>query len=269
MKRFWFTFLSVTLCLSLSVSSLAANYPAAEVRATSIDASAFSDAADIQHWEAVATLAKLGVIIEKGDGNFHPADTLTRAEAAKLITLLFYNGRDPVFLNNDHYYVAEKKDTPTFSDIRNHWAEIHIEYCAEHHIVSGRGDGRFDPDSQITGVELVKMALSMLGYGGNEDIVGDSWVEQTTSLARYTNPSLYENLENVVLTTPITRDNAAQILYNALCATPKVIVDEHFTDDGQLVQTFADYSPRDSSPATLLHMLYDLDEVGGLPDQPK
>ncbi len=266
MKRFCFTFLSVALCFSLFVYSLAVNYTTEE---PGFNAATFTDAADIQHWEAVASLAKLGVIIEEDDGAFHPTDTLTRAEAAKLITLIFYKGKDPAFLDSDRYYIAEKKDIPTFSDIQDHWAEIHIEYCAELHILAGRGDGRFDPDSQVTGVELLKMALSMLGYGGNEDIVGDSWAEQTTSLARYTSPSLYEKLENVVLTMPITRDNAAQVLYNALCATPKVIVREHRNDDGQLIQTFADYSPRDGSPATLLHMFYNLDEIGSLPDQPK
>ena len=48
---------------------------------------AFTDQADIQQTEAVDMLAALGVINGYTDGSFKPNETISRAEAAKMIYL--------------------------------------------------------------------------------------------------------------------------------------------------------------------------------------
>lgn len=261
MKRILTSLFIIPFCLTLHVPVFASNHVRTEPETTIVDAAAFPDAAQIEHWEAVAALAKLGVMAGKDDGAFHPSDILTRAEAAKLSVLILYGGTVPVF---------EEKSSPAFSDIQGHWAEDYIEYCAKYFIVSGRGDGRFDPDGQITGLELVKIALTTLNYEAHEyKLLGDSWADQADRLARSLTPSLYQGLNGVVLTQPITRDNAAQIFYNALYAASKMVVAEYPDDNGQRKPVFADDTRSDGTPSTLLYRYFALESVGDLPNQPK
>lgn len=232
------------------------------------DTDAYTDAAHIQHWEAVATLSKLEVIGGKDDGSFDPEGTLTRAEAAKLITLTMQGGKE-LSTESWHPITATKAGAPSFTDIQGHWAEDYIECCVDLGILSGRGDGTFDPDAQVTGLELCKMALAALGYDPNEYALnGSRWAEKTDQLARYSDPSLYQGLDAVVMANPISRDDAAQILCNALQATPKIVAP--VTDpDGSVSWQFKDATRSDGTPSTLLWERFQLEEVGQLPAQPE
>ena len=55
---------------------------------------------------------------------------------AKMITVALHGGVEPVL---------GTKTNPSFSDIKGTWAESYIEYCTSVGIISGRGDGTFDP----------------------------------------------------------------------------------------------------------------------------
>lgn len=228
--------------------------------AVAVDAADFTDAADVRQWEAVAALAKLGIMTGKDDGAFRPGDTLTRAEAAKLLTVLMCGGRG---VELDGRY--ERR----FSDTEDHWALPYIEYCVDLGILAGRGDGRFDPDAPVTALELCKIALVALGYDPTAYMLtGNRWAEKTDELARWTVPSLYKGLDSVALTQAITRDDAAQIFYNALQAVPKRALGGHFSEDGRFVFHFVDAVKKDGSPATMLYCQFGLDEVTDLPAQP-
>lgn len=226
---------------------------------TPADPAKFTDAASIQHWEAVAALCKLGVVNGRDDGAFHPADTVTRAEAAKLLAVTLHGGQA----------VPDDLAVETvFSDTRGHWAEKDIGLCGDLAIIGGRGDGSFDPDGAVTGMEFVKMALAMLGYDpAAYGLVGARWAEKADELARSTSPSLYEGLTGVSLSRPLSRDDTAQVLYNALRCTPLCVKPAEGKDgvDWQ----FAPWEKEDGSPATLLWMHFGLDEVGEIPAQPK
>lgn len=51
-----------------------------------------------------------------------------------------------------------------FTDIKNHkWAEEAIEALYEQNIISGTGDGKFEPDRYVTREEIVKMLLGVFG----------------------------------------------------------------------------------------------------------
>ena len=170
-------------------------------------AAQFTDAAQIGHWEAVATLVELGIIEGKDDGAFHPADTLTRAEAAKLLCLASGTKEEPHF----------SEPIVHFSDCVGHWAEAYITLCAEVGVVSGKGDGTFDPDAEVTCMAFTKMCLTTLGYGAERyGLIGEAWAEKTDQLARSCSPSLYTDLVGVRSNVPITRDDAAQMIYNIL-----------------------------------------------------
>lgn len=255
MKRFASALLSAALCLSLLSPALAAKE--AKPRPITPDPAEFSDAKDIQYWDAVATLTKLGVVSGKDDGSFDPAGNVTRGEAAKLIAVLMNGGSEPS---------AEAKEAPTFSDIQGHWAEAYIEYCADMKIVNG-WDGRFDPDGSVSVVQFCKMALTALGcdptaYG----LTGSIWARMTTDRARLTGLTQglpNEGMDGTGADQPASREVAAQILYNGLLANPIVAAPDSQTPDGTVVWK---YSAKEDD--TLLHQRFDLDELPTVPPQP-
>ena len=166
----------------------------------------FSDSADIVNTEAVTVLATLGVITGKDDGSYDPAGTITRGEMSTIISRVLNSGKDPVlgeFVNN------------TYSDTASHWAKSYIEYCTTLGIVAGKGDGTFDPNGEVTVSEAAKMVLVALGYNAAiEGYTGGTW--QINVDARANRLGLYDAMAYTNTSTALTRDNAAQMLYNAL-----------------------------------------------------
>ena len=179
------------------------------VGASAVNASDFTDADEIVNKDAVSTMTALGIINGKEDGSyFDPTGTVTRAEMAKMLCVAINGGVDPVL---------GVKDTPTFTDIKGHWAESYIEYCAANGIIAGRGNNKFDPTGTVSATEAAKMLLGVLGYNAEKSgLVGNDWAINTNVLANQN--GLYKNLSNLNANTLLTRDNAAQMIYNALDA---------------------------------------------------
>ena len=179
------------------------------VGASAVNASDFTDADEIVNKDAVSTMTALGIINGKEDGSyFDPTGTVTRAEMAKMLCVAINGGVDPVL---------GVKDTPTFTDITGHWAESYSEYCAANGIIAGRGNNQFDPTGTVSATEAAKMLLGVLGYNAEKSgLVGNDWAINTNVLANQN--GLYKNLSNLNANTLLTRDNAAQMIYNALDA---------------------------------------------------
>ena len=59
------------------------------------------------------------------------------------------------------------KQTEKFSDISGHWSEDDINLAQEKGFVSGRGDGKFAPDADVTRAEFLKMAMNASGILGH------------------------------------------------------------------------------------------------------
>jgi hypothetical protein len=58
----------------------------------------------------------------------------------------------------------------------HHWASGYIEYCVSEGIISGTGDGTFNPNGTLKTVEFTKMLLVALGYNAQaEGYVGSNW----------------------------------------------------------------------------------------------
>ena len=173
---------------------------------------AFSDQSKIKNTEAVDACTALNIIGGYPDGSFKPEGNITRAEVTKMICVALNGGKNPAVSTNT---------TPTFSDVRNNanaaWAEGYIESCAAQGIVSGVGGGKFAPNGNVTGVQLAKMLLVSLGYKSeNEGFTGSSWA--TNVNVRAAQKGLYDGLEKMDTSAAITRDNAAQMVWNALNA---------------------------------------------------
>ena len=173
---------------------------------------AFSDQSKIKNTEAVDACTALNIIGGYPDGSFKPEGNITRAEVTKMICVALNGGKEPNLATNA---------TPTFSDVRTNansaWAEKYIESCASQGIVSGVGAGKFAPAGNVTGTQLAKMLLVSLGYKSeNEGFTGNAWATNVNTIASA--KGLYAGLEKLDVSAALTRDSAAQMIWNALNA---------------------------------------------------
>ena len=193
--------LSLVLCVAMMLSVMVVGAGAA-----------FSDQSKIKNTEAVDMCTALNIIGGYPDGTFKPEGNITRAEVTKMICVALNGGKEPNVGTNA---------TPTFSDVRNNansaWAEGYIESCYAQGIVSGVGGGKFAPAGNVTATQMAKMLLVALGYNAdNEGFTGNAWA--TNVNVRASQKGLYEGLENIDVNAALTRDNAAQMIWNALNA---------------------------------------------------
>ena len=193
--------LSLVLCVAMMLSVMVVGAGAA-----------FSDQSKIKNTEAVDACTALNIIGGYPDGSFKPEGNITRAEVTKMICVALNGGKEPNLATNA---------TPTFSDVRTNansaWAEKYIESCASQGIVSGVGGGKFAPAGNVTGTQLAKMLLVSLGYKSeNEGFTGNAWATNVNTVASA--KGLYAGLETIDPSAAITRDNAAQMVWNAMNA---------------------------------------------------
>ena len=166
----------------------------------------FSDKGEIVNKDAVSMLTTLGIIEGKPDGSYAPTEGVDRAQMAKMISTIKNNGSD-----NGALY---ENVNSGLTDIVNHWAKGHINYCYTTGIIAGRGNGIFDPNAGVTGTEAAKMLLVAIGYDPQiEGLVGTDWEINTNALA--TRLGIYRNFTKDV-TQALNRDDAALLIYNAL-----------------------------------------------------
>ena len=188
--------LSLVMALAMSASFMVVGASAAE----------FTDAKDIQNTDAVNTLVSLGVIKGRDTGAFDPTGTVTRAEMAKMLCVIMNGGKDPNLTG-----------TGSFPDTTTHWAAGYIEYCKNMRIVAGNTDGNFYPDKTVTGTEAAKMILMALGYDAvNEKFSNDANWETNINVAGSTK-GLFDGIA-VIASQGLSRDNAAQMIFNGLNA---------------------------------------------------
>ena len=173
-----------------------------------ISNAAFKDADKIDNKEAVDVMAAVGVLAGYTDGNFGAKDTLTRAQACKIVAYLDLGGDVADAL------VGTGK---AFSDVKaTAWYAGYVEYCAGAGYVAGIGGGKFDPDAKVTGVQFAKMLLCALGY--RADIQGYNGSDWSLNIAKDANSNkLFKEL-SIAASAALTREQAAQMAFNTLKA---------------------------------------------------
>ena len=160
----------------------------------------------------IQLLTALGVFKGDENGNFNPTDNVKRSEAAKMIYVLKNNGVDDGAVAFQG--VSKYSDVPV-----GHWAEGYINYCTNLGYMGGwQGNGvqKFDPNGNVTGVELMKMLLCMIGYKADmQGYTGNGW--QTNVLVDAATSGLtVEFVPSVYAATP--RQWTARLMTNALNA---------------------------------------------------
>lgn len=153
---------------------------------------------------AVDVMSAIGVF-NGNNGNLYPKDTLTRAEAAKVIAYFS--------LTKDNAERLGTSNAP-FTDVpADLWAAASIAYCKNLDIVSGKGNNMYDPQGTLTGFELAKMLLVVAGYG-DDKYKGEGWNINVNLDAL--NAGLLADLDGIDLSKPILREQAIQMSFNAL-----------------------------------------------------
>ena len=210
----------------------------------------FSDKDKIVNKEAVQMLVELGVINGKDIGDFDPTGIVTRAEMAKMICVVLNGGKDPSLGSTV---------TNSYTDTVGHWAAGYIEYCTQLGIVAGDGAGKFNPNTTVTGSEAAKMLLVALGYKSEvEGFIGANWAIGVN--VRANQKGLYSDL-TISVDEGLTRDSAAQMIYNALDAGV-VHYDYTLVSDGSTISS----SPTliDNNSKTLLEDKFNAVKVKGV-----
>lgn len=169
-------------------------------------ATSFKDDKDIAHKDAVEKMVSLNIINGRDDGNYDPAGIVTRGEMAKMICVALNGGIDNKLSPNSVV-------TASFTDTKGHWAEGYIEYCVNMGIAAGLGDNTFGPDQKVTATQAAKMLLVALGYDATyEKFTGATWAINTNKVAMQ--KGLYDEITGIDPNAPMSRDAAAQMIYN-------------------------------------------------------
>ena len=191
-KRIFSAVMTVMMIMSLMICSYAA---------------AFSDVeATHSNYTAITTLADMGIINGYTDGTFKPDNAVTRAEMAKLISVLY------------GYDVATVAKSP-FTDVADdHWAVTFISTMKDVGIINGMGDGTFLPNNEVTYEQCLKMIVCALNWGeiAAQASTPDDWSLGYRQHATRLGITKYVSVESN--SSPAPRGVVAQLLYNSLDA---------------------------------------------------
>ena len=159
-------FLSLALALVMTMSLVT----------ISAGAKDFTDNSKITYSDAVDVMSTIKVVDGYAEGDFRPANTLTRGAAAKIICNMILGPTTAGALPTS---VAPFKDVPAGSTFAGY-----IAYCSQQKIINGYADGTFRPSGTLNGYAFMKMLLGALGYDGSiEGFTGANWSVNVAKLA--------------------------------------------------------------------------------------
>ncbi len=187
----------------------------AMVMAALIALSATSFAAGITEAN-IKDLRDFNIITGDQTGNLRLEDTLSRAEAAKIICVTMDGAEDAESL---------KSFPSMFSDVpNNHWAYGYVAYVQRKNVMAGYGNKIFGPSDKVTYVQFAKMLVCALGYHNSynfqRDIKNspDLWAMHYFSKAYALGLFKNTNFEaqHAEMDAPITREDVGIMICNAL-----------------------------------------------------
>lgn len=189
--------LCLVLCLAMMVGLCA-------VGASAVHYEDYPDTEEIKYVEAVKFLTELGVV-EGDEGGFRATDTLTRAEAAKLIVAL-----QGIKLEDISNLTSSFSDMDTAA-----WAQPYVGWLQAQKIVEGVGNGKFNPGETLKFVDFAAMLLRTLGYDKDRELMtGKTYELGVLKLINKLN--LARGIKGYDYAAPITREEAAQLAFTAL-----------------------------------------------------
>lgn len=191
-------------------------------------------------YEEIAQSLKADGLLEGTDKGLELNKTLTRAEMCAIISR-----------------IVPKEDVMPMASIYNdmtdsHWAFNDISKLSEFGYVYGFEDGSFRPDEAVTAEQLAAILVRATGYSAlmeNNDIY--PWYAEYMKVAE--DKGILKNIQLTEENTPVTRDTAIAMYYNAINLPMVYTTGLHFSG-GMMVPTIAvmDGSTEDTPLTTLL-----------------
>lgn len=181
----------------------------------------FDDVAEV-HKDAVSLVVDLGIINGTPSKEFLPQENIDRASWAKMVYYTATGSGDA-----DAYLGT----ATNLTDIEGTWAESYISFLIANKYASGDGNGNFLPTDTLTVGAAYKMMLTILGWDADDR----GYQNDVAWLANVMNDAKRQGLTTDVDRTMtgsalLTRENAAQIVYNAL--NTKIVTSEMGRDNG-------------------------------------
>jgi len=154
--------------------------------------------------EQLKDLKKYNIMAGDEDGNLRLEDTITRAEATKMICATFNLELD-TFAND-----IEPSKFPDVPD--SHWAKNYINVMKDYGIIEGDENGNFNPEADVSNEEIIKILVTALGYTPMAEQTGGFPMGYTRTAQRM---GLTEGLK-LEVETPAVRGDVAQMFAVAL-----------------------------------------------------
>ena len=174
-------------------------------------ANAFTDDASIEadYETATKVLAGMGIFQGYPDGSFGPKAAITRQEVAAIMYRIA--SKDVTDLQDALYVEGADFDDVKATD----WSAGYIGYCANGGIVGGYGNGKFGPQDQVTGYQVLAMALRAIGYDKNGEFTGAEWQKNVATTAQ--SLGILKNVPGTVqLSQPATRELVAELVFQTM-----------------------------------------------------
>lgn len=161
--------------------------------------------------QAVQELSALDVISGYDDGTFGPDKLVTRAEITKMI----------VDALAERSSAEASTESTKFADVSaDHWAKGYINQGVADGFIAGMSDTEFDPDANVTYVQVQKMLVSAIGYETYAQAQGGWPTGYKTYAASL---DITKGISGITDSTELTRAQVAQMIDNAMDAPLCVI----------------------------------------------
>ena len=184
--------------------------------------------------DAIDALSSLKILDGFKDGDnysFKAEDPFTRAQAAKIVAIVHNAATNGKIQDQDAISALySNAQNNKFVDCNNSWALPFINYCRITGLADGMTATTYEPNRYVTGVQFLKLMLTTLNFDtAKEGYTGTGW--DVNVLNRANEVGLTAGLaDGWKAIAPITRGEAAQVLYNALT--------KYLVEYGQLIKGF-------------------------------
>ncbi|MDY4996064.1 MAG: S-layer homology domain-containing protein, partial [Oscillospiraceae bacterium] len=184
--------------------------------------------------DAIDALSSLKILDGFKDGDnysFKAEDPFTRAQAAKIVAIVHNAATNGKIQDQDAISALySNAQNNKFVDCNNSWALPFINYCRITGLADGMTATTYEPNRYVTGVQFLKLMLTTLNFDtAKEGYTGTGW--DVNVLNRANEIGLTAGLaDGWKAIAPITRGEAAQVLYNALT--------KYLVEYGQLIKGF-------------------------------
>ena len=165
---------------------------------------------DAYYQKALALCSSLGIISGYEDGSIKPDSNVTRAEMNSIVLRMLAVNSYSAYQN-------------VFTDVASsHWAADQIQTGYDASVISGMGDGTFQPDSEVLYAQVIVMLVNAMGYSTDAAYYG-GYPDGYIKVAGDNSLNLLKNAPGAS-DVACDRGTVIKMVYNALLGDYKQII---------------------------------------------